>query len=101
VDFVGGLHYGIAGFINALPMPSTGSGEDRSSARCTLLGLHDFDRMSVYVGLNLAPKDGSGAAASQANKINWNFHLAEDSEAVSQTERNPFQNGADHVGASV
>jgi hypothetical protein len=82
-------------------MSSAGSGEDSSSVRRTLLGVHDFDRMSVYVGLNLAPKDGSGAAASQANAINRNFHFAEDSEAVAQTERNAFQNGADHVGASV
>src|SRR6202021_1264260 len=33
--------------------------------------------------------------------VNRNFHFAQDREAVAQAERNAFQNGADHVGASV
>src|SRR5438132_13446069 len=57
--------------------------------------------MSVNISLDLAPEWGTRAASAQANLVHTYFHFVEEREGVAQAEGDAFQNGADHVGASV
>src|ERR1700678_868445 len=56
LDGLRSAHDSIAGFIDGAPIPGAGSSQYRSAICRALFGLHHLHRMSIHVGLNLAPQ---------------------------------------------